>query len=90
MKMLKYLAVTTPFARAIQSLEAADVTVSDVLIYWLGIMSRLEYIFASDRVRLSANTVAEIRAIANQRFNEMINEGPTDIYVTALFLDPST
>ena len=51
-------------------------------------MCHLEELFKDNPDELSAEVMDDVRAISNQRFNGMINEGPEDIYVTALFLDP--
>ena len=88
--MVQYLAVTKPFARAIKCLEASESTPADVFHFWLAIMARLDTLFTKNKVGLSPQTVEEIRAIANQRFNELINDGPEDLYLSTFYLDPST
>ncbi|KAI8990589.1 ribonuclease H-like domain-containing protein [Trametes punicea] len=89
--LMQYLAVTTPFARAIKCLESATATAADVYAYWLAIMSRLEHIMTdSTRIKLRTETMEDIRAIANQRFNELLEDGPEDVYLAAFFLDPLT
>ncbi|CDO74521.1 hypothetical protein BN946_scf184846.g2 [Trametes cinnabarina] len=89
--LVRYLAVTMPFARAIRCLEESTITVSDVYAFWLGIMSRLECIMSGcHRAQLSTQTMEDIRAIANQRFKELLEAGPElDVYFAAFFLDPS-
>lgn len=39
---------------------------------------------------LDQETIDDIRAIANTRFDEMCKDGPTDVYLTGFFLDPRT
>ncbi|KAI9065799.1 hypothetical protein FKP32DRAFT_1556380, partial [Trametes sanguinea] len=86
--LVKYLAVTTPFARAIKCLESAHATASDVYAYWVAIMSRLEFLMSKNSFKLQTRTMEDIRAIANQRFNELLEDGPEDVYLAAFFLDP--
>ncbi|KAJ3017376.1 hypothetical protein NUW54_g596 [Trametes sanguinea] len=75
-KLMQYLAVTTLFAHAIKCLESATATVADVYAYWLAIMSRLEYIMSDpSRTKLSTRTMEDIRAIAIQWFNELLEDG---------------
>ncbi|KAJ2987987.1 hypothetical protein NUW54_g9257 [Trametes sanguinea] len=75
-KLVQYLAITTPFARAIKCLESASATASDVYAYWVAIMSRLEFVMSkSSRIKLRPQTMEDIRAIANQRFNELLEDG---------------
>ncbi|RPD52677.1 hypothetical protein L226DRAFT_474064 [Lentinus tigrinus ALCF2SS1-7] len=76
-----------PFARAIKCLESAHSTPSDVYVFWLAIMATLERRFIQQRIHLPIHTIESIRAIANQRFNELIEEGPDDKYIAAFFLD---
>ncbi len=87
LSLTKYLAVAEPFARAIECLESAHSTPSDVFVFWLAIMATLERRFLDQRVKLPTHTIENIRAIANQRFDELINEGPEDAYLAAFFLD---
>ncbi len=85
----KYLAVTEPFARAIQCLESAHATTSDVYVFWIAIMTSLEARFKDQCCKLSRSTMEDVRAIANQRFNELLEDGPErDIYLAAFFFDP--
>lgn len=88
-KLVQFLAITVPFARAIKCLESASATAADVYAFWLAIMSRLEYIMANgNRTKLSNRTMEDVRAISNQRFKELLEDGPTDIYHSALALHP--
>ncbi|KAI0742803.1 hypothetical protein C8Q80DRAFT_1109374, partial [Daedaleopsis nitida] len=87
MSLIQYLSVTAPFAHAIKCLESAHTTIADVFIYWLAIMSRLQFLLIQNRSKLSSRMIGDICAIANQRFDRLINEVTTDVYVTASFLD---
>ncbi|KAI0710280.1 hypothetical protein C8Q72DRAFT_903990 [Fomitopsis betulina] len=77
-----------PYAKSIKCLESAHATPADVYLFWLAIMSELEQLFTENRLQLPVSTMEDIRAISNQHFNELINNAPQDIYITAFFLDP--
>jgi hypothetical protein len=51
-------------------------------------MATLEHLFETNESGLCSDTIEDIRQIANARFDEMINDGPTDVYFTSFFLDP--
>ncbi|TFY73835.1 hypothetical protein EWM64_g10177 [Hericium alpestre] len=88
-QLAKFMAVTAPFARAIQCLESAHSTPADVFLFWLAIASNLEAVFKSGSVGLSEEATEQIRTIANRRFNEIINSSSCgDIYFAAFVLDP--
>jgi hypothetical protein len=80
--------VIGPFAKAILCLESAHSTPADVYLFWLTIMATLDHLFKTNESGLRSETIEEIREIANARFDEMINDGPTDVYLTSFFLDP--
>ncbi|PCH43088.1 hypothetical protein WOLCODRAFT_18145 [Wolfiporia cocos MD-104 SS10] len=83
----KFIAVTIPYARAIKCLESTH-TPTDVYLFWLAVISQLDSLFANDGSRLLVQTTEAIHTITNCRFNGIINNAPTDIYVVAFFLDP--
>lgn len=88
LELTKIISVLGPFAKAIECLEHSHCTAADVFLYWLAIQSQLQYLFEENRVGLPASAIEDIRAIANRRFDEMINESPNDVYLTAFYLDP--
>jgi hypothetical protein len=88
--LTKFVEVIGPFAKSIKCLESTHSTAADVYLFWLAIMSQLEELFREDKIKLPNNVKEEIRAITNRRFNGMINDAPTDVYVAAFFLDPRT
>ena len=51
-------------------------------------MAHLDQLFRDQKIQLPSNVVEQIRAITNRRYNGMINNGPTDVYIAAFFLDP--
>ncbi|KAI0725715.1 hypothetical protein C8Q72DRAFT_785068, partial [Fomitopsis betulina] len=86
--LLRFLAMTMPYAKSIKCLESAHAIPADVYLFWLAIMSKLKQLFTENHLQLPVSTMEDIRAISNQRFNELINNAPQDIYITAFFLDP--
>jgi hypothetical protein len=90
LSLTKLIAVIGPFAKAIQCLESPHTNPADVYLYWLAIVSQLAHLFSHNRAGLSAETMEDIRAITNKRFDQMINKSPNDVYITAFFLNPRT
>ena len=86
--LTKLTEVIGPFAKSIQCLESTHSTPADVFLFWLAIMAHLDQLFRDQKIQLPSNVVEQIRAITNRRYNGMINNGPTDVYIAAFFLDP--
>ncbi|CAE6507832.1 unnamed protein product, partial [Rhizoctonia solani] len=80
--------ILEPFARALLSLESTRSNLSDVYFFWLGALAALDHHFKSRNCLLPSEDRARIRRVASKRFNEGINDAPTDAYITAFFLDP--
>lgn len=80
--------VLEPLARALLCLESTQSTLGDVYFFWLAALAVLNQHFSSKNSRLSNSDKLRLQAMIYRRFNETINEAPTDIYVTAFFLDP--
>lgn len=87
-------AILMPFARAIQCLEAKDTNPADVYTYWLAIVAHLQDLMMKDdtlkeKSKYSIELKEKIRAIANYRFSQLIeNERASNVYLTAFVLDP--
>jgi len=88
LELTKLIAVLGPFAKAILCLESAHSTCADVYLFWISALASIEDLFRSGQSGLQNETIKSIRAISNKRFDQMINDGPTDIYITSFFLDP--
>src|SRR5436190_5155818 len=86
--LVKLLEVIGPIAKAIKCLESTHSTPADVYLFWLAVMAQLEEVFCENKVPLPADVKAKIRAVLNRRFDGMINNAPTDVYLSAFFLDP--
>ena len=89
-ELSKLLATLGPWAKALKCLESAHVTADTVYFYWLAIMAQLEEDLKKNRFKMPMSTIEDIRAIANRRFNEMVEDNPNDTYLLAFFLNPST
>ena len=61
---------------------------ADIYLFFLAIVAQLKEIFSKNTIKLQLNTIEAIQAITNKQFNELINNAPNDMYVTAFFLDP--
>ncbi|KAF8838962.1 hypothetical protein BDN67DRAFT_906426, partial [Paxillus ammoniavirescens] len=79
-----------PWAKALKCLESAHITADTIYFYWLAIMAQLEEDLKKNSYRMRVSTIEDIRAIANSRFNKMIEDAPNDTYVVAFFLNPGT
>lgn len=80
--------ILEPLARALLCLESTQGTLADVYFFWLAALASLNQHFNSKNSLLSADDKSRLQSIVCRRFNEAINEAPTDMYATAFFLDP--
>ncbi|CAE6421153.1 unnamed protein product, partial [Rhizoctonia solani] len=80
--------VLEPFARALLCLESMQSTLSDVYFYWLAALAALNQNFELKQSWLSIQDKAWFQNIIYCCFNEAINDAPTDVYISAFFLDP--
>ncbi|KAG8724332.1 hypothetical protein FRC09_020065 [Ceratobasidium sp. 395] len=88
LKLTELVNVLEPFARAILCLESTKSTIGDVYFFWLAALAALNQLFCSTTTTLTSEDISRLQGIIYYRFNEAINEAPTDAYVTAFFLDP--
>ncbi|KAG8686955.1 hypothetical protein FRC09_013822 [Ceratobasidium sp. 395] len=81
--------ILEPIARALLCLESTESTLGDVYFFWLAALAVLNRHFASrNNTLLTLQDMSRLQAKIYYRFNEAMNEAPTDTYVTAFFLDP--
>jgi hypothetical protein len=90
MELKRLIKVLTPFAKAIACLESSQSNPADVYLFWLAILASLKRLFDDDTAGFSVSEAGQIRAIANARFRELLQEGPDDCYISAFYLDPRT
>ncbi|KAH7918579.1 hypothetical protein BV22DRAFT_977380, partial [Leucogyrophana mollusca] len=86
--LLQLLAVIGPPAKATKCLESAFSNIADVFVFWLAVQASFEEILKKNTSSLSVAVLEKIRCLFNYRFNQSINDVPTDVFVTAFFLDP--
>lgn len=84
------LAVTGPPAKATRCLEAAFANAADIYMFWLAVQASFAELSKKNLIKLPNHVLEKIRKLCNYRFNQMINAGPSDIFVAAFFLVPCT
>ncbi|KAG1787329.1 uncharacterized protein HD556DRAFT_1409571 [Suillus plorans] len=83
------LAVIGPPAKAIKCMESSFANAADVYEFWLAVQAAFEEVSKKNTVKLPVAVLEKIRRLCNYRFNQTINEAPSDIFVTAFFLVPA-
>ncbi|KIO12119.1 hypothetical protein M404DRAFT_125129 [Pisolithus tinctorius Marx 270] len=83
------LAVIGPPAKATKCLESAFANAADVYIYWLAVQASFVEICKKNSTKLPNYVLEQVRQLCNYRFNQMINEAPSNIFITAFYLTPS-
>lgn len=86
------LEILGPLAKSIHNLESSHVTPGDVFLHWIAIVASIKRSLddnaSSGYEEFSQRTSKEIIRIINRRYTEMIDKGPTDMYLAAFLLDP--
>lgn len=84
------LAVTGPPAKATKCLEAAFTMAADVFEFWLAIQAAFKDVTKKNHIAIPGDVLEKIQHLCNYRFNQIINEAPSNIWVTTFFLVPGT
>src|SRR3978361_1618438 len=89
----QFVQILEPLARACKCLESSKSTVSDVYVFWLGVLATYENLFCRNDdqlsgLRLPSEVLESIRQIVNARWSEFIDGSGQTIYLAGLFLDP--
>lgn len=79
--------VLSPIAKAITCLESTHSTVADVYLFWLAVTAEIHRLLSQGA--LPTNIAEEIRLAVNFRFDQMVNDAPSDVFLTGFILDPS-
>ncbi|EIW74896.1 hypothetical protein CONPUDRAFT_159670 [Coniophora puteana RWD-64-598 SS2] len=82
------LTVIGPAAKATKCLESSFATAADTYTYWIAIQASIEELSLRKNFRLPREDVEQIRRLCNYQFDQLINNAPSDIFVTAFFLIP--
>ncbi|KAG2055811.1 hypothetical protein BDR06DRAFT_1006648 [Suillus hirtellus] len=88
--LLQLLAVIGPPVKATKCLESSFATAADVYQFWLAVQATFYDVSQKNSVKLPVPVLENIHCLCNYRFNQMINEGLSDIFITAYFLVPTT
>ncbi|KAL5490634.1 hypothetical protein ACEPAI_5468 [Sanghuangporus weigelae] len=78
--------VLSPVAKALTCLESSHSTVADVYLFWLAVSSGIHRMLSQGGLCVADSE--KIRRAVNYRFNQMINDAPSDVYITGFVLDP--
>jgi hypothetical protein len=87
-ELRQLLTVLAPIAKAITCLESTHSTVSDVYLFWLAVTATIHQIITEDITGLPTEVTEEIQRAVNYRFDQMVNDAPSDVYFTGFLLDP--
>ncbi|OCB91120.1 hypothetical protein A7U60_g1637 [Sanghuangporus baumii] len=78
--------VLSPMAKAITCLELSHSTVADVYLFWLAVTADVHYMLSQGG--LTTSDSEKICHMVNCHFNQMVNEAPSNVYITGFVLDP--
>lgn len=84
--LTQFIALGSPFARAIECLEASSASPADVYLFWLAILGGIKD--ALDSCYLPDDVRGQVRGIINTRWKEFFIEGPTNAHLSAFYLNP--
>ena len=87
LRLTQFVAVGEGFARCIECLEAGQTNPADVYLYWLALVARLKQVLQT--CKLPDSVCDEIRGIINERWKEFFVNGPTNVHLSAFYLNPS-
>lgn len=87
-ELTQLLTVIAPVAKAITCLESTLSTVADVYLFSLAVTASIHQVITDGTSGLPVDTMEEIRRLVNFRFDQMVNESPSDVYLTGFILDP--
>ena len=76
-----------PVAKLIKCLESSHSTIADVYLFWLAVTGNINDLL--NRVCLETQIKEKIWLAVNSRFNQMVNNAPSDVFLTGFILDPS-
>jgi len=86
MALSQFVDIGYPIACAIECLEAAAANPADIYLYWLAIVARMKEVLETSHLPDSVR--GKIRGIINVRWCEFFVEGPTNVHLTAFYLNP--
>lgn len=89
-KLTRLVSVTLPIAKAIKCLESSHSTPSDIFIFWVAVTASIKKVLDDGTItgEYEASECDQIRAIVNYRYKQLLESGPTDVYISTFYLDP--
>ena len=88
LNITQFVAVGEGLARCIGCLEATATNPADVYLYWLAMLACMKQTL--ETCALPDGVCSEIRGIINSRWQEFFITGPTNVHLSAFYLNPST
>jgi hypothetical protein len=76
-QLSQFVALGTPFAKAVTCLESTHSTAGDVYLIWCGIGAELQELFDATRFNIPKTVKEEVMAIFNRRFQQIFVPTPT-------------
>ncbi len=89
LQLNQLITVCEPGARTIECLEAAQTTPADVYLFWVAMMAAMKDALGNQKLGLPASVCSEIRGIINFRWRGFFLDGPSQLHLTAFYLNPS-
>ncbi|KAF9470250.1 hypothetical protein BDN70DRAFT_821584, partial [Pholiota conissans] len=83
----QFISVTEGGAKAIECLEATATNPADVFLYWLAVLAQIKSALVA--CCLPDDICGQIRGIVNSRYREFFVDGPTNVHLSAFYLNPS-
>ncbi|KDR72460.1 hypothetical protein GALMADRAFT_142787 [Galerina marginata CBS 339.88] len=91
LRLTQFVAVGEGIARCIECLEAtAKATATnpaDIYLYWLAMLARMRQTL--ETCALPDDVCGQIRGIINSRWQEFFINGPTNVHLSAFYLNPT-
>lgn len=86
--LTKLISVTRPFAKAIKCLESSHSTPGDIFLFWTAVTASVKQVLEEPGSGFTQADCDSIRGIVNFRYKQLIDEGPSDVYISCFYLDP--
>lgn len=84
------LGVTEGAARTAQCLEAAKANPADVYLFWLAMLASIKQSLDDPKLAIPTAVKEQVRGVANYRWREFFEDGPSQVHLAAFYLNPRT
>lgn len=85
--LTQFVAVGEGIARAIECLEASSTNPADVYLYWLAVVAKMKQTL--ETACLPDEVCGQIRGIMVSRWREFFVYGPSNVHLSAFYLNPN-